>query len=234
MAITYSAKGTSFPSFTIGKKGATVLQGIVAPLQTDGKEGDIYIQNGGTPALWQKVAGVWNKIGNFGSKIFTGTTSVDTAEEANRITINADGARIMEILKGAAVNGEKVEISNIAGGIKIETKDASNQDSVDLLIDLQGQGILRIQSDADSAIRTDDGSPITIEPGTTANGPGALTLKGGSTSKAATKGANVELIPGTGPAGMGQIVAPVGYTPTDPLSLITKEYLDAIIASLNP
>lgn len=226
MAITYSAKGTSFPSFQVGRRGITILQGTTAPLVGQGVDGDMFVQAGSTPALWQKVSGAWNKIGNFGSKIFTGTTSVDTAEVANTITFNANGKRIANIVNDAAsVNGEKVTIKNGAANITMLVEDSTGTNPVDLVIDLQGQGVLKVQSDADAAIRTSDGSPITIQPGTKTEGAGGETnIIGGSTTAANQVGGNVVLQPGASGSGAAaaQVIVPSGYAAVAENSVVSR------------
>ncbi|MNR87620.1 hypothetical protein D3C71_1141940 [compost metagenome] len=226
MAITYNMKGTSFASFTIGKQGVTVLQGTIDPVVGQGVNGDLFLQAGATPALWQKVAGAWNKIGNFGSKIFTDDTNVDTAEVADTITFNVDGTRIIDVTGDVlAINGEKLTIKNGNTNVQFVVSDTSTTNPVDLIFDLQGTGSLKIQSDADSAIRTSDGSDITLQPGDKTVGAGGdVVLKGGVTTAAGQAGGDIQLVPGAGGAGAaaGQILASVGYLPTTENSVVTR------------
>lgn len=58
-------KGTTYPSFQVGKKGPTLYQGSSAPSNSNGNDGDFYIQfNSGsnTNFTFQRVNGVWLKI----------------------------------------------------------------------------------------------------------------------------------------------------------------------------
>lgn len=60
MAITANTKGTSYPSFKIGKNGVTVFQGTAAPNGTNGIDGDIYFRADGTDSTtYQKIGGAW-------------------------------------------------------------------------------------------------------------------------------------------------------------------------------
>ncbi len=226
MAITYNMKGTSFSSFTIGKQGVTVLQGTTNPTVGQGVNGDLFLQAGATPALWQKVAGVWNKIGNFGSKIFTEDTSVDTSEVADTITFNVDGKRIIDV-KGdvLAANGEKLTVKNGNTNVAFVVSDTSTTNPVDLIIDLQGTGALKIQSDADSSIRTSDGSDITIQPGDKTTGAGGkVVIRGGTTTGASAVGGDIQLVPGTSGAGgaAAQVTVPTGYVAVSEDSLVNR------------
>lgn len=226
MAITSNLKGTSYPSFTIGKQGVAVLQGTVDPLVGQGVNGDLYLQAGATPALWQKVAGAWNKIGNFGSKIFTGTTSVDTAEVADTITVNISAKRIIDILNDAAsINGERLTIKNGNAGITLSTSDTSTTNAVDFVVDVQGTGAFKVQSDAESAIRTSDGSTITIQPGDKTDGAGGnVVIQGGTTTASGQVGGNIVLTPGASGSGaaLAQVLVPSGYIASTEASVVNR------------
>lgn len=66
-AITGNFKGSSNPSFTIGKGGATLFQGSGVPDNADGIAGDLYIQaNGNDSNLYQKQGGLWALINSSG------------------------------------------------------------------------------------------------------------------------------------------------------------------------
>lgn len=236
MAITYNMKGTSFSSFTIGKQGVTVLQGTVNPTVGQGVNGDLFLQAGATPALWQKVAGAWNKIGNFGSKIFTDDTNVDTSQVADTITFNVDGKRIIDVTGDVlAVSGEKLTIKNGNTNVQFVVSDTSTTNPVDLIFDLQGTGAVKIQSDADSAIRTSDGSDITLQPGDKTSGAGGdVVIKGGITTAAGQAGGDIQLVPGAGGSGAaaGQILASAGYLPTTENSVVTRLSLTDLIVKI--
>lgn len=66
-AITGNFKGSSNPSFTIGKAGATLFQGSAAPDNANGVAGDLYIQaNGANSNLYQKQGTTWALINSSG------------------------------------------------------------------------------------------------------------------------------------------------------------------------
>lgn len=225
MASTYSAKGTSFPSFQVGKRGITILQGTIDPVVGQGVNGDLYVQSG-AGALWQKVAGAWTKLGSFSSRISTGTTSVDTGEVADRVTINSAAKRIAEFFSGStATNGEKLLVNSTAASVTLAVADTSTTNPVDMVLDMQSTGVLKIQSDADSAIRNSDGSPITVQPGVKADGNGGnLNLRGGNATGVGANGGNIVLTPGTGGSGSvaAQAVLPTTYVAVSDNSLVAR------------
>lgn len=51
--------GTTAPSFTIGKGGATIHQGTTVPDPAVGSTGDLYVRHGSSAGLFQKEAGGW-------------------------------------------------------------------------------------------------------------------------------------------------------------------------------
>lgn len=226
MANTYNMKGTSFSTFTIGKKGATLHQGTDAPVSGLGDDGDIYVQRGATSALWQKVSSTWEVIGTESAKIFTGTTSVDTNEVADTITINVVGNRIIDVQSGvSSVGGEKLSIASGNANITLSVTDTVGTSDTDLIVDLQAGGKLKIQSDADSLISTDDGSSITIQPGDRTDAAGGdVTISGGKTTGAGLSGGNILLSPGESGAGgaLPQVWLPEGYVGFSSRSVVTK------------
>lgn len=68
MSENFKLKGTDYPSFQIGKNGATVRQGNTLPINSDGNPGDIYmfvdtsILSGPNSATFIKAGGTWNKL----------------------------------------------------------------------------------------------------------------------------------------------------------------------------
>ena len=63
MAIVLNAKGTSFPSYQIGKNGSTIYQGIDAPDPSLGNSGDVYLYaNGASSNFYQKRGSTWSLI----------------------------------------------------------------------------------------------------------------------------------------------------------------------------
>jgi hypothetical protein len=101
MAITYSAKGTSFPSFKIYKNGPTFYQGTADPAFS-AQLGDLYVQHTAESKLWIYKNTGWAELGVGGAGnisdfltisssydgsakqiqfILSGTTSDDTESE---------------------------------------------------------------------------------------------------------------------------------------------------------
>lgn len=90
--------GTMHPSFQIGKKGCIIYQGNSSPDSETGNDGDLYIEHGATPRLYQKINSVWIKLGDpyktvtLVSSNYTVTTAdeillVDTSSIAITVTI---------------------------------------------------------------------------------------------------------------------------------------------------
>jgi hypothetical protein len=219
-------KGTSNPTFRIGKQGATILQGSDAPSDSNGNDGDIYIQIGLTSAIWQKATGEWNQIGNFGTKIATSNTSVDTALVADTITMTAEGSRIVDVSNNSSsTNSEKITITNGSGSTSIITSDTSGTNPVDLILDLQGTGSLKIQTDAESQITNTDGSNINILPGVNASSTGGtIYITGGTTTASGQAGGNIVLTPGTPGSGgaAAQVLLAEDYIPSDQDSIVNR------------
>ena len=236
MANTVNMKGTSFPSFTIGKQGITLLQGTVAPIVDQGVNGDMYFQNGTTPALWQKRAGAWAQIGSFSAKISSGTTSVDTAEVAETITLNVKGKRIVNVESIAnSANGEHVTIRNGESSVNFVVSDSAGTNPMDMVFTLQGTGALRVVSEGDSVITNSNGAPIVIYPKAKTAGAGAaVNISAGATSEANANGGNIVLSPGTGGAGgqTGQILAPPGYLARNETSIVNRLSLSNLLVAI--
>ena len=62
MAVTHNLRGTSHPSFRIGKEGPTLHQGATAPTTGTGVSGDLFIRTGALPRLYQKVGTEWVQL----------------------------------------------------------------------------------------------------------------------------------------------------------------------------
>jgi hypothetical protein len=79
MAITLNAKGTSVPSFTIGKNGTTLYQGTVDPsLFYTMKAGDYWFDNyNNSQWVWNATATAWNAP-RLADLTFTGSTIATT------------------------------------------------------------------------------------------------------------------------------------------------------------
>jgi len=82
MAVTLNAKGSSYPSFTIGKEGVTLYQGTSVPSNSNGQAGDFYFYvNGSSSNVYQKQGSTWEPVtSGGGSGNVTGPlVSTDTA-----------------------------------------------------------------------------------------------------------------------------------------------------------
>lgn len=89
MAITLNAKGTSVPSFTIGKNGTTLYQGSVDPsLFYTMHAGDVWFDNyDNSQWVWNAVATAWNapKLANL---TFSGSTISSSGAD---LTLSTNG-----------------------------------------------------------------------------------------------------------------------------------------------
>ncbi len=226
MANTYNMKGTSFPSFTIGKKGVTIYQGSVAPANSVGVDGDMFFQSGAESTIWQKAAGAWSRLGSYNTRIFNEDTSVATDEVIDSVTVNVNAKRIIDVKDTAdSVGGEKLGISNGISSVVLSTADTSGNNPVDLVVDLQGDASFKVQSDTPSLITNDDGTDITIKPSDKTTGfGGQVLLKGGATTEAGQAGGNIMLEPGAGGTGAApsQVLVPAGYVVSSNNSVVNK------------
>ncbi len=108
MAVTGNFKGTSYPSFKIGKNGALILQGTSVPNPATGTGGEVYIRHGGTPGIFQKIGTTWVELGQAGSGVFGPNTSIN-----NNIAV-FDGTT-GDLIKDSGITISGGLLTNLAG-----------------------------------------------------------------------------------------------------------------------
>lgn len=90
MASIWNVKGTHFESFFIKKGGPTIYQGVTVPSNSEGKDGDLYIQFSTTnEEFYQKRVGVWVPVGASSSStsVTVATTSPIGLNPGDDVTI---------------------------------------------------------------------------------------------------------------------------------------------------
>ena len=97
--------GTDGTNGQDGKDGASVLSGILPPTETDGKNGDLYL-NTNTYNLYKKQSGVWTLVGNIKGQDATTEAEYYT----NLFDANAEG-----VLKNKYYRGNMGEIAEASG-----------------------------------------------------------------------------------------------------------------------
>jgi hypothetical protein len=103
MAVTLNAKATSFPSFTIGKKGVTLFQGDSTPASPNA--GDFWFQP--TAGRIQTYTGTeWASLA---SESFTLITSAHTATSGERLAVDTSGGAFTITLPASPSAGDIVE-----------------------------------------------------------------------------------------------------------------------------
>jgi hypothetical protein len=115
MSVVYNLKGTSNPSFTIGKRGATVYQGGGSPTSGDGTNGDLYIDKTNFK-LYQKVTGTWSKIATSLKTVSTKTSAYSTTPDDDIILANSTSAPFTITLSSNTVeSGRSITIKDMGG-----------------------------------------------------------------------------------------------------------------------
>ena len=225
MTVTSNLKGTSSPSFTIGKRGATVYQGTAAPNSGDGAVGDIYVRTGSNSSLYQKTSLGWNALGGQVSGIYNGTTSVVVNSDSAIVTVEAK--TLLEMVANvAAVGGEKLRLTHGSGYVTLNAIATNNEANVDFVVSPQGAGVFKIKTEGESGIITEDCSSITINPAEKATGKGgSIYVTAGGTTENGQSGGDVVLTPGYGGTGAtsAQVLLPEDYVATAKNSIITKQ-----------
>lgn len=92
MATFMNIKGTTVPSFQIGKgPGPTIQTGSVDPsiAPQSGNNGDLYIRYGSTDQLWQLVSGTWVQISPVGGT--SGQVQYNNSGSLGGFTVGGDG-----------------------------------------------------------------------------------------------------------------------------------------------
>jgi chemotaxis protein histidine kinase CheA len=164
-----------------------------------------------------------------GDKITTGTTSVQTAEVANTVTVNANGKRVANFIGGASTAGERLDVTADNGKLTLAATNTAGSGAVDLEIRTQGAGAVKFNLAGTASIRSGAGEALLIQPGDAASGDGvALTIVGGSGTAAGSAGGDIMLSSGTPGAGgvAGQVKLSAGYVPASSDSVVNKSYVD--------
>ena len=138
MAVTQNLKGTSYPSFKIHKTGPTLYQGSVTPTLS-AVNGDMYLQHGGSGAVWI-YDNTWTQI----------ETNLNDA--INNFTVYnstmATSKHVSHILWGETTDGNETELSPSSSlGIDSTT---ITIDSISVTAD-RGIAVGQIQIPTDSA-----------------------------------------------------------------------------------
>lgn len=103
MAVTLNAKGTSYPNFTIGKKGVTLYQGDSTPGSP--KSGDFWFQP--TAGKIQTYTGTeWRSVTGTSFELIT---SAHTAQAGDRLAIDTSGGAFAVTLPASPSAGDIIE-----------------------------------------------------------------------------------------------------------------------------
>lgn len=203
---------------------ATSLAALTDVVLTSPVNGQALVYNG---TKW--VNTTINTSSATGDKITTGTTSVQTAEVANAVTVNANGKRVAHFLGGTSTGGDRLNVTSDSGKIALGTANTAGTGAVDLEFNAQGAGQVRFNLSGTASMRSGAGEALTIQPGDASTGNGvALTLIAGAATANGANGGDLILTAGTPGSGgtAGQIKISAGYVPTSVDSVITKSYVD--------
>lgn len=234
MAVTQNLRGTSFPRFTVGKNGPTILQGANTPDAGAGINGDMYLQFGASSSVWQKQGGNWIKIGGDSTRIINGTTQASATPNSLDFTVLSH--KVFDIKKDtSAIQSEKLTLTAKDSLLELNTTSTSG-DAVDILLKLQGEGFLTVESEAPFSLMTNtNGEEITIRPGTVFDtSANDLILEGGSTTFSTGAGGSVVLKPGVGVLENGYVLIDAAdYVPELDNSVVTKKYANVNTVLVN-
>lgn len=225
MAVTQNLRGTSFPRLTIGKNGPTILQGANTPDAGAGINGDMYLQFGASSSIWQKQGGNWVKIGGDSTRIINGTTQA--AATPNSLDFTVLSHKVFDIKKDvSAIQSEKLTLTAKDSLLELNTS-SSSSDAVDMVVKLQGEGFLTVESEATFSLMTNqNGEEITIRPSSVFDSSANdIILEGGTSTFATGSGGSVVLKPGVGVLENGFVlIEAANYVPELENSVLTKKY----------
>lgn len=189
MAITLNAKGTSVPSFTIGKNGTTFYQGTIDPsLFYTIKGGDYWFDNyDNSEWVWNASTSAWNapKLANLsfsGSTI--STTSADLTLQTNGVNAHVTfaGDTGPGIITATATQDLYID-PTLGGGnhlVLIANRWPTADGSANQVITTDGSGILsfttvdRVGSPAPTTTATTGHAYIPVTAGTPTGVPAAI------------------------------------------------------------
>lgn len=228
-------KGTNGQTLSIDSNGNVVWSTPVAPATSlsaltdvalsSPTSGQVLTYNG---TKWVNQTPAAGGSGS-GDKITTGTTSVQTAEVANTVTVNANGKRVVNFVGGASTAGERLDITADNTKVTVAATNTAGSGTVDLEFKTQGAGQVKFNLAGTASMRSGPGEAITIQPGDATTGAGAtLTLTAGATSASGAAGGDILLQPGTAGSGgsAGQVKLVSGYVPGSSDSVVNKNYVD--------
>jgi hypothetical protein len=190
MSITLNAKGTSVPSFTIGKNGTTLYQGTADPsLFYTMRAGDYWLDNYDNQQwVWNATTSAWNAP-KLADLTFTGSTIATTNADLT-VSTSGDNAHITfagdtgpGIITASA--GQDLYIDPTLGGgthlVLIDNRWPSADGTANQVITTNGNGILsfttinRIGSPAPATTATTGHAYIPVTTGTPTGVPTAIT-----------------------------------------------------------
>jgi DUF4097 and DUF4098 domain-containing protein YvlB len=103
--------------FRIGKSGPTILQGTIIPVNSNGNNGDLYVQTGSTPKLYIKQTTGWIVSGDptfgFTRQVIstTGTTVLNSV--TTYAGVNVGNTATVQLMTGTS--GKTVTIKDESG-----------------------------------------------------------------------------------------------------------------------
>jgi hypothetical protein len=190
MAITLNAKGTSVPSFTIGKNGTTFYQGTIDPsLFHTMHAGDYWFDNyDNSEWVWNATTSAWNapKLANLsfsGSTISTSNTDLVLSTSGSNAHVTFAGDTGPGIITATATQDLYID-PTLGGGnhlILIANRWPTTDGSANQVITTDGSGILsfttinRVGSPAPATTATTGHAYIPVTTGTPTGVPTAIT-----------------------------------------------------------
>lgn len=190
MSITLNAKGTSVPSFTIGKNGTTIYQGTVDPsLFYTMRAGDYWLDNYDNQQwVWNATTSAWNAP-KLADLTFTGSSITTTNAD---LVLSTSGVNAHVTFAGdtgpgiiSASAGQDLYIDPTLGGgnhlVLIANRWPTADGSANQVITTDGSGILsfttinRIGSPAPATTATTGHAYIPVTTGTPTGVPTAIT-----------------------------------------------------------
>lgn len=190
MSITLNAKGTSVPSFTIGKNGTTIYQGTVDPsLFYTMRAGDYWLDNYDNQQwVWNATTSAWNAP-KLADLTFTGSSITTTNAD---LVLSTSGVNAHVTFAGdtgpgiiSASAGQDLYIDPTLGGgthlVLMDNRWPAADGTANQVITTNGNGILsfttinRIGSPAPATTATTGHAYIPVTTGTPTGVPTAIT-----------------------------------------------------------
>ena len=163
--------------------------------------------------------------------ISNGNTKVDTSTGTNTVQITTGGLLSASFISNiGSIAGEQIQFSNGNGQVSINSINTNSSGSVDILLNPQGSGQVKIGVGGSAQISTSSGETLLIQPGSTTSGAGAqLNITSGSTTASSQNGGDLILTGGSPGSGgsSGQVKLASGVVPTTVDSVTNKIYVDS-------